>query len=43
VTHVEGAINPVRDRETIEFELALAGPGLGGEAPRQGEARRQDG
>ncbi|MBA4070298.1 MAG: redox-regulated ATPase YchF [Gemmatimonas sp.] len=24
VTHVDGAIDPVRDRETIEFELALA-------------------
>ena len=24
VTHVDGAVDPVRDRETIEFELALA-------------------
>ena len=28
VTHVMGAINPVRDREVIEFELALADLGV---------------
>ena len=35
VTHVMGAVDPVRDREVIEFELALVGSRVGGEAARQ--------
>ncbi|HEY5491883.1 MAG TPA: redox-regulated ATPase YchF [Gemmatimonadaceae bacterium] len=38
VTHVEGAVNPVRDRETIEFELALAD--LGSVEKRLDKAKR---
>ncbi len=38
VTHVDGAINPVRDRETIEFELALAD--LGSVEKRLDKAKR---
>ncbi len=38
VTHVDGAIDPVRDRETIEFELALAD--LGSVEKRLDKARR---
>jgi GTP-binding protein YchF len=38
VTHVDGVVDPVRDRETIEFELALAD--LGSVEKRLDKARR---
>ena len=41
VTHVMGAVDPVRDREVIEFELALADLGVGREAARRDAARRR--
>jgi GTP-binding protein YchF len=38
VTHVDGSVDPVRDRETIEFELALAD--LGSVEKRLDKAKR---
>ncbi len=38
VTHVDGGVNPARDRETIEFELALAD--LGSVEKRLDKAKR---
>ena len=42
VLHVMGAVDPVRDREVIEFELALADLSHRREATRPGASRGED-
>ena len=42
VIHVDGSVDPARDRETIEFELAPRRPHRRREATRQGQACRED-
>jgi ribosome-binding ATPase YchF (GTP1/OBG family) len=43
VLHVMGSVDPVRDREVIEFELALADLATGREAASTARAHGQDG